>query len=538
MQETLIDSEIVIPRVRSAKRDRLAEALSKVQFDQLPYGKILIICAIGLSVLMLYLSITNDFHNAHFDSKGHQLVARRIADNLSPGWIQIGAFWLPLPHVLYYPLVKNDWIYFNGFGGILFSVLSYLFSVVLLFRMLKHIVDPTSAFIGTTLYMINTNILYLQTTSLTEGLSIVFSLAAVYFFVRYEVTQVKKWLIIASVISAFGVLIRYENWFTFGMMGLLMILLHIKSKRGFRKILTDGLILGIPNFAAIALTFWINWRTTGSMLVDVSAKFTDWQPGQGSYLLSFFVALYTAGKLISFEWAIATVAAFILMFKRKFRQPAFIASLAIIGPLILYLIQYHDGHPTRIRYGLLLVPACYFFLSHFPERSKLMRYLFLVFALFINTSSYFGKFEASELLEESLRDTTNLSLQSDLLWYLKQHDDGSLILVAMGEIAPVVYDLKLPIKRFIHEGAKPWWNDARKEPEKYAGWVFISQDDKLWKIFHDDPNFHRHFLLIGRRNFLELYKRNSDEQENIKSHRAHGKNLKGEIPVFNKDRKQ
>jgi hypothetical protein len=108
----------------------------------------------------------------------------------------------------------------------------------------------------------------------------------------------------------------------------------------------------------------------------------------------------------------------------------------------------------------------------------------------------------------------------------------------MGEIAPVVYDLKLPIKRFIHEGAKPWWNDARKEPEKYAGWVFISQDDKLWKIFHDDPNFHRHFLLIGRRNFLELYKRNSDEQENIKSHRAHGKNLKGEIPVFNKDRKQ
>jgi hypothetical protein len=535
VQHTFTDPEIQIST--RTRRDRLEELLSTVQFERLPYGKILLICAILFSAFSLYLFISNDFHNAHFDSKGHQLVPRRIADNLSPGWIQIGAFWLPLPHVLYYPLTKIDWIYFNGFAGIPFSVLSYVLSVVLLFKLLKYVVDPISAFCATTLYLINTNILYLQSTSLTEGLSIVFSLASVYFFVRYELTQLRKWLLLATVISALGVLIRYENWFTFGMMGLLMIVLHFKSKRGFKKIVADGLLLGLPNFAAIALTFWINWRTTGSAFIDVTNKFTDWQPGQGSYLLSFFVSLYTLGKLVSFEWTIASVAAFFMMFKRKFRQPAFIASLAIVGPLLLFMIQYHDGHPTRIRYGLLLVPACYFFLAHFPERSKLMRYLFLVFALFINTSSYYGKFEASELLEESLRDASNLSLQSDLLWYFKQHDNGELVLVAMGEIAPVVYDLKIPIKRFVHEGAKPWWNDARKEPEKWVGWVFISQDDKLWKIFHDDPNFHKHFRLIGRRNFLELYQRSPDQEANIKSHQAHGKNLKGEIPVFNKDQK-
>ena len=538
MQNTLIDPEIQPSQVRKSNHDPLERALNSVDFGKLPYGKILLFCAILLSALSLYLFISNDFHNAHFDSKGHQLVPRRIADNLSPGWIQIGAFWLPLPHVLYYPLVKYDWIYFNGYGGIPFSVLSYIFSVILLFKLLKHVVDPVSAFCASTLYMINANILYLQSTSLTEGLSIVFSLAAVYFFVRYELTQTRKWLLLASIISAFGVLTRYENWFTFGMIGLLLILLHIKRKRGFKRILFDGLLLGLPNVLAIALTFWINWRTTGSAFIDVTHKFTDWQPGQGSYLLSFFVTLYTLGKLVSFEWAIGSVAAFFLMLRRKFRNPAFIASLAILGPLLLFMIQYHDGHPTRIRYGLLIVPACYFFLSHFPERSKLMRYLFLVFALFISTSSYFGKFDSSELLEESLRDASNLSLQGDLLWYFKQHDDGSLILVAMGEIAPVVYDLKLPIKRFVHEGAKPWWNNARKEPEKWVGWVFISQDDKLWKILHDNPDFHRHFMLIGRRNFLELYKRNPDEAANLKSHRAHGKNLKGEIPVFNKERKQ
>jgi len=174
------------------------------------------------------------------------------------------------------------------------------------------------------------------------------------------------------------------------------------------------------------------------------------------------------------------------------------------------------------------------FVSYFPTRTKLVRYLFVVFAVYVATSSYFGMFESSELLQESLRDANNLSLQKDILDYLKQHDDGSLILVSMAEIAPVLYDLKLPLKRYIHEGVKPWWNDARKEPEKWAGWVFLSQDDKLWKLFHDDKNFHRHFALIGRRNYLELYKRTPDEEFNLKSHRPHSASIKGELPNFNR----
>jgi hypothetical protein len=113
-------------------------------------------------------------------------------------------------------------------------------------------------------------------------------------------------------------------------------------------------------------------------------------------------------------------------------------------------------------------------------------------------------------------------LQQDLIWYLRQHDDGTLILASMAEIAPVIYDLKLPVKRFIHEGAKPWWNDARAHPETEAGWVFLSQDDQLWKKFHDNPTFHKHYALIGRRRFLELYKWTPDEKFNLESHKPHG----------------
>ena len=37
---------------------------------------------------------------SHYDAKAHLVVARRILDSITPGWEQIGAVWLPLPHVL------------------------------------------------------------------------------------------------------------------------------------------------------------------------------------------------------------------------------------------------------------------------------------------------------------------------------------------------------------------------------------------------------------------------------------------------------
>jgi hypothetical protein len=37
---------------------------------------------------------------SHYDARGHLVVSRRIFDSITPGWQQIGAVWLPLPHLL------------------------------------------------------------------------------------------------------------------------------------------------------------------------------------------------------------------------------------------------------------------------------------------------------------------------------------------------------------------------------------------------------------------------------------------------------
>src|ERR1700704_3703925 len=62
---------------------------------------------------------------SHYDARGHLVVARRIADSITPGWQQVGAVWLPLPHLLNALPVQIDAFYRTGASGVAISVLSF-----------------------------------------------------------------------------------------------------------------------------------------------------------------------------------------------------------------------------------------------------------------------------------------------------------------------------------------------------------------------------------------------------------------------------
>ena len=62
---------------------------------------------------------------SHYDARGHLIVARRIFDSITPGWQQIGAVWLPLPHLLNAIPVQIDVFYRTGLSAVAISVLSF-----------------------------------------------------------------------------------------------------------------------------------------------------------------------------------------------------------------------------------------------------------------------------------------------------------------------------------------------------------------------------------------------------------------------------
>jgi hypothetical protein len=511
---------------------RLSEIYQFINSDEFPYLSIILCSATILSIVSAWIFISQNLHIAHFDSKGHLLVARRIFDNLNPGFRQIGAFWLPLPHLLYLPFVQSDFLYFSGIAATPISMTCFVLTAWVFFRLIENLFDRFAAFCCGMVYITNPNMLYLQTTPLTENLSILFTIVAVYTFVLFFQRKDRRYLMACSISSVVGILSRYENWFTFAFLGLLLIVLSFKEHRGWKNLILDSLILGIPSVLAMGLTFWINWYTTGHAYMDHSFKHTDFQPAKGSLFISFFVILFTLGNLISYDWTIFALIAAFLVIRKRYRDTGFLASLALLAPFLLYLLEYRDNHPTRVRYGLPFVPIAIYFLAYWPGKSRLITFLFILWTGHILLTSPFYKVGGSELLMESMRDAENNAIQNGLLSYLREHDDGKLILAAMADVAPVLYDLKFPIKRYVHEGAKPYWNDAMTyaHPEKVVGWVIMTQDDRVWLKLHDDPNFHKHFALIGRNGFLELYKQTPDEKFNIESHRPHSTKDKFSMP--------
>src|SRR6185369_5752603 len=65
---------------------------------------------------------------SHYDARGHLVVSRRIFDSITPGWQQIGAVWLPLPHLLNALPIQIDAWYASGASAVAISIVAFAVS--------------------------------------------------------------------------------------------------------------------------------------------------------------------------------------------------------------------------------------------------------------------------------------------------------------------------------------------------------------------------------------------------------------------------
>src|SRR5258708_36774474 len=71
------------------------------------------------------------------DAIAHINIARRVFDSRTPGLLQLGTVWLPLPHLLMIPFLIFDGMWRSGVGGSLSSMGAYGFGVVGMFRLVR-----------------------------------------------------------------------------------------------------------------------------------------------------------------------------------------------------------------------------------------------------------------------------------------------------------------------------------------------------------------------------------------------------------------
>src|SRR5687768_3999151 len=131
---------------------------------------------VGLAAMLAALAAAivyarHDLGLSHYDGRAHLVVARRVIDSLTPGWRQIGAVWLPLPHLLNLIPVQWDWAYRTGATAIAISVACMGVSAFASARLLLRATGSYMAgAVTAALLVTNVNLLYLHATPMTEPL--------------------------------------------------------------------------------------------------------------------------------------------------------------------------------------------------------------------------------------------------------------------------------------------------------------------------------------------------------------------------------
>jgi hypothetical protein len=178
--------------------------------------------AIFVSVFsFLYYSRSGDVL-LYGDAVAHINIARRVFDSKTPGLLQLGTVWLPLPHLLMMPFILSKQMWQSGSGGSIPSMAGYVFGVLGIFRLVRAAfgrdgdgVVKVGVWVAAILYAANPNLIYMQATAMGESLYLAFFIWAVVYFAEFAQGGVKAERALTKCgLCLFGAcLTRYDGWF-------------------------------------------------------------------------------------------------------------------------------------------------------------------------------------------------------------------------------------------------------------------------------------------------------------------------------------
>ena len=456
---------------------------------------------------------------SHYDAKAHLVVARRIFDSLTPSWEQIGAVWLPLPHVINALPVQIDWMYRTGAFAIAVSIASFAVATASLAALVRTVSGSrTGAILAALLFACNPNVLYLQATPMTEPLLFALSALVVLHLAQWamsDVVQVRTaacWTIVAACLT------RYEAWpITGAAIGLAA---WVKWRRGgiFTAVVHEA---GRPAvYAAATAVFFmgLSFATTGQWFVTGGFYVPDPKlQGQPA-------AVYAAirGGLVDLAgprfvqcttWSAAIVLAASAL---RRRWSALVIPLALIAAAALPFYAYLSGHPFRIRYDVPLILAA---AATIGTAVSLLHFLaplvaIPLLALVMVQAPSFDPDLAPMVVEAQL-DRANSRGREAVTACLRQQYDDTTIMASMGSLAHYMQELShagFDLADFLHEGSGPMWATAlHDDPSLVAGWILIEEaaegGDMLRQRAKEWPGFLARYDRMCEGGNVALYKR-------------------------------
>ncbi len=444
---------------------------------------------------------------SHYDAKAHLVVARRVIDSITPGWQQVGAVWLPLPHLIQLLPVQVDLLYRTGAYGSVVSLACFGTTVWAAARLiLLTTASRLGACVAAGLLVLNPNVLYLQVTPMTEPLLMAATFVAVLWLYEWlvqdrdEVPPRLGWALSAAVWT------RYEAWAIVA--AALIVVAHAMWRRGVPvpTLLSRAWRLARWPTAAVLL-FIINSRiTVGAWFVSGGFWVPDptyagqawrslvgiwWGTHQLSGYVTESVALLTAGALIvRGTWSRASA--------------PLLVPIALFAAAALPFVAFYEGHPYRIRYMIPVVAACALFgglavglvgarLARSRAAAPSLAVLLLGSAVIESPPWQ----EHAPLLSEAQRDVPVSLNRRAVTACLADGYRGGKVLASMRSLAHYMQELShagFDIADFIHEGTTAIWALALETgPVPHAAWMLVEEaaegGDVLAQRIREHPAF-------------------------------------------------
>jgi hypothetical protein len=342
------------------------------------------------------------------DAVAHINIARRVVDSRTPGPLQLGTVWLPLPHLLTLPFVVNNWMWRSGVGGSIASMLAYVCAVAGVFRLVRAAASRLAAWLAAGLLGLNPNLLYMQATAMTEPLFLATLIWAVVYFHEFTraiahicqkkadaghhnttYAQFAPWKALerCAVVLAAAMLVRYDGWVFAFVVGCASLILTLRGARArsvdaiSRRRLLRSLAASVL-LCALVPALWLahNYALDGKPLDwwngPYSAKAIEQRtsgglrhPGTDNPTLA---ALYFAkaarmnfaqGRWQGWMLALAAGGTLLAWFYHRrsllllwFPLPFYACAIAY-GSVPIFLPVWYPFSHYNVRYGLELLPA-------------------------------------------------------------------------------------------------------------------------------------------------------------------------------------
>lgn len=418
---------------------------------------------------------------SHYDAKGHLVVARRVLDSLTPGWLQLGAVWLPLPHVLNLLPVQVDAWYRTGASGIAISILSLALLAYCSARLILHFTESRVAAVTAVLLILtNPNLLYLQSTPMTEPLLLgLISLALLWIVEALDQDSRGPWLR-ASGALALALLTRYEAWPVAGAALAATVVARWHAGAGLRRGIVDAAWLAsIP--AAALLWFVVHSKVTvGAWFVTGGFYVPDpfYEHQAIAVTGAVWWGLRALGSEVLARTAAVAVALLVYWWWRRRLPASALVALAWLGVAALPWYAFFQGHPFRIRYMVPLVVASAVLVGLAVGRLPRWRVAaaaLLLTGVWWSTRPFDPK---AAMVLEAQWDRPKSVARRAVTACLPAPGGDEIVMASMGSLAHYMQELSqngFALRDFLHEGNGDLWLAALERPRDHVRWILIEE---------------------------------------------------------------